>query len=69
MRGIFLVALFLLLLEFARHIGDKPQLAVDSTPAAACTWSEVWAAPPQFCPAPLPVCQHGRCPAPVRRVV
>jgi hypothetical protein len=59
MRALFLVALFLL--EFARHIGDKPQLAVDPVPAAAKTWREVLADPPQFCPAPLPVCKETEC--------
>jgi hypothetical protein len=58
MRAVLLIALFLLLIEFARHIGDKPQLAVDPVPAAAKTWREVWADPPQFCPAPLPVCKE-----------
>lgn len=45
MRAVLLIALFLLLIEFARHIGDKPQLAVDLTPAAAKAQAPVCTAP------------------------
>jgi hypothetical protein len=45
MRAVLLIALFLLLLEFARHIGDKPQLAVDPVPAAAKTQAPICTAP------------------------
>lgn len=42
-------------------------LAVDATPAKATVWTDVWRSPPQFCPSPMPVCQHGQCPAPIPR--
>jgi hypothetical protein len=45
MRAVLLIALFLLLLEFARHIGDKPQLAVDPVPAAAKAQAPICTAP------------------------
>lgn len=68
MRALFLILVALLALQIARHWGDKPQLAIDPTPAKAPAWADVWKAPPMFCPAPLPVCQHGvDCPAPVTR--
>lgn len=31
------------------------------TPADAPVWAEGWSAPPQFCPAPMPVCSGDGC--------
>lgn len=37
-------------------------LMVDPTPASIVLWKYLYAAPPQFCTAPMPVCPDGRCP-------
>lgn len=47
---------------------DAPQPHLPLVNATARIWVDVAPAPPQFCPAPLPVCQHGiDCPAPIPR--
>jgi hypothetical protein len=54
-----IVATFLAL---ALLIPARPTpLLVEAHPAEAKTWVDVWSAPPQFCPAPMPICTGDDC--------
>lgn len=57
---LLMIAVAAVLIVAIKERGPQPKLPLVNTKAKV--WTDVWAAPPQFCPTPLPICRGDKCP-------